>query len=499
MGALELVERLVRVVWRLRFRIPPSVFWAALIGGITMAFFVSLSAVVWPLLLAVVGGAGVLHWRRHKLGVTVLLVPRVETYGNEAQSRRVQDQVLNTLSRNLTADEMSLIGPLAAVVGPNDTAFGHSLLKRCKSLYLLYGRTEDRADGGWSVLAGIAREIPEEVTHIDWHTRDRTPAKRNRDVLREVLSPARAVEDVEDPLTFTSELEALVRGIGGRIAALMGDYDRAERELRAAIAASGDSPSHPIDELRVALAGVVTDLDRRDEALALLRQRRARGDASPELLRALAFHLGPMPGDFDEGRSLDPAQRLEAAEALREAARHRADPLRATTLYNLYNLLPQEPDSDDGREAEEILQELLGDGFYRRAWYMHRHKGATHWYRALGLAKEGDESAALVEFQQAAKWYSSALRARPTIRFNYFADGHRHLWVRFPPSPVLEANARDAHRSGRTPNTRLISCLADQPSPKQASQEGLQISGPRRVAPGVRELRFRLDRRERLD
>ncbi len=123
MGVVELLERAARTVWRLRFRIPPSVFWGSLFGGVIVAFFVSASALVWPLAVAALGAAGVWHWRGLQRRTTLLLVPRVETYGDEEQGRRVQDQVLNTLRRSLTTEEMSLVGPVATVVGPNDTAF----------------------------------------------------------------------------------------------------------------------------------------------------------------------------------------------------------------------------------------------------------------------------------------------------------------------------------------------------------------------------------------
>ena len=91
-------------------------------GGVIVAF-VSASALVWPLAVAALGAAGVWHWRGLQRRTTLLLVPRVETYGDEEQGRRVQDQVLNTLRRSLTTEEMSLVGPVATVVGPNDTAF----------------------------------------------------------------------------------------------------------------------------------------------------------------------------------------------------------------------------------------------------------------------------------------------------------------------------------------------------------------------------------------
>jgi hypothetical protein len=223
---------------------------------------------------------------------------------------------------------------------------------------------------------------------------------------------------------------------------LVGGNERAEPELRSAIDASGDSPAHPIDELRASLATVLRRLDRRDEAIELLRKRRVRGDASPELLRALANQLGPAPGDFQAPRLDDDApERLEAVSALREAATHHSDPRRGMTLHNLYALLHGGSDQEDA-QADELVDELMAtDAYYRRAWYVHRAKAASHWHRGGRLVEAGDADEAPGHFEAAARWYSSALRARPKLRIGM----QRYRWVRFPPSAVLLANARDAH------------------------------------------------------
>jgi hypothetical protein len=444
---LDLAERIARAIWQFHFRIPLAVFWMALLGGVLAAFFVGSGAILIPLVIAAGGTVGVLRRRHYRRTPNLVLVPRVETYGDTGRAKRVQDQVLNTLRSNLAPEEFALVRPVPITVGPTDTAFAHLLLKRLDALYVLYGRTEDRAEGGWSVLAGLIQETSENLIHIDWHTRDRTPGRRNRDALRELLTPTRRVEDVEHPLAFTSELEALVRGVVGQVFAILRNDEDARRLLEEAIQTSGDSPAHPIDELRVKLASVLRRTEGRTAALEMLRQRRQRDNASPELLRTLATHLGPYPGDFDDGAGRNPQERAEAIAALRDAMEHPADPLRTSTMYNLHSLLASPaPTAEENAESERLLDEIMAaDRYYRDAWYVHKHKGATHWWRGIQCEENGNAAGARAEFRTSARWYSSAIRARPKLRVFYAEDGERRLWLRFPPSPVMLANARDAH------------------------------------------------------
>jgi len=68
--------------------------------------------------------------------------------------------------------------------------------------------------------------------NIDWHTRERIPARTQWEVWIDRLIPTRDVQDVEDPLLITGELEAIVRSCAGRIASLTGDLDRAASSSR---------------------------------------------------------------------------------------------------------------------------------------------------------------------------------------------------------------------------------------------------------------------------
>lgn len=113
MGA-EQLERLVRILWSVHFHVPLRVYWGALLGGTTVAFF---SPLVWPFaLLAIVGTTGVLRWRWHHR-TSFLIVPRFRAErGSEGKADRAQELIIEGLSRELTTAEQSRVPRTAPLV-----------------------------------------------------------------------------------------------------------------------------------------------------------------------------------------------------------------------------------------------------------------------------------------------------------------------------------------------------------------------------------------------
>jgi hypothetical protein len=265
-------------------------------------------------------------------------VPQPVTVGgDDPLAARAQQLVMESLAKRLTAEEMDFVRPIPARLGPVDVHLAEAILRRLGAFQIVVGRIDQPAGGGWSLFSGLVSRPEGGITHLDPHTRDKTPARASWALAIDYLSPSRDVPDLQDPLLVSRELEALVRALAGYVASLGDDLPRAEREFRSAIEASGDSDSHPIDELRCALAGVLVRQDQRSEAVEELRARAARNDPSPELLRTLARYLRPQPGEFREHLPYPSSaeDQAEAIAALRRAAESRADPKRPMTLYNL--------------------------------------------------------------------------------------------------------------------------------------------------------------------
>jgi tetratricopeptide (TPR) repeat protein len=444
-SAIEIAERVVRLLWRVHFRIPPAVYWTVLLFGTLLAFFVSANA--WPYvgLAAALGLSGVLRWRWHQRHRPMLVVPLFSTVaGNEGRARRAQELIIDTLGQLLTPAERARVHAVPTVVGPADQTFANALLVRLRALYVVYGRIDERPDGAWSIFAGVAASGAGTITHLDWHTRDRTPGEATWDLIVARLTPARGVADEPDPLLFSGELATLVRAVGGRVALILGDDERALRLLREALAVSGSSTSHVIDDVRSELAVALVRQGDRPEALRLLRERAQGENPAPELLRTLARCLGPQPGDFVIRQTDE--ERAEAIWALRRGANSRNDPKRAMTLYNLSVDLGVRSE-DSSAESMELLEEAMeASRYYRRAWYVRRTLAAHHWHTARRFTTDGLETEARQEYKAAARWYSRAIRSRPRVRFGYWTGAGRVLLQRFPPSPLLHANAHDAHR-----------------------------------------------------
>jgi tetratricopeptide (TPR) repeat protein len=438
-----MARRVAELVWRQHFRIPEPAFWALLvIAAIGFSAETVLATAAWTfvLLLAV---QGIVRWHWHRRFGRALVVTRYSTVrGQEGMAARVQELVMTSLQDKLPPALLREVHAVSAVVGPADRDFAVRLRRRLRADLLVHGRIDQRSDGGWAVFARVVQPANRSVIHLDWHTRDVTPARARWGYLFELLTPAKEVIQEEYPLEFGNELEAVVRGTAGQLAAGFHDDEPAEKLLRSALAKAPVSTSHQIDQLRVALAEVLARTDRREEGLNLLRSRAMDVDPSPALLRAIAGLLGPQRGTLG---GVATHERAEAIAALRKAVAVDADPQRDMSLYNLALML-REGDAISRQEADALLDELMRtSSFYRRTWYLRLERGSVRYELGHELQAAGDIPAARREWAAAAKLYSPAIRARPRFRF-FYQDGPRiHFLKRWRMPPVMYAHANDAH------------------------------------------------------
>lgn len=159
-------------------------------------------------------------------------------------------------------------------------------------------------------------------------------------------------------------------------------------------------------------------------------------------------------------REKDAALRDEILAAVEAAADDERDPRRDMSLYNLVTGLlgaaAEADERDEGRgadlraEAWKQLDRLYERSeYYRKTWYVKRLCGLRAWRAFQDLtAKHGAHSPEAIEAaRDAAKWYSRGIRARPHSRvLRYMSDPvWRRYRVRSARSPILDANAFDAH------------------------------------------------------
>lgn len=435
--------RAFAAIWRVHYRIPEIGYWtilvlSLLIGLPTLGASLAISGVA--LFGFVTAVQGIARWRiakRHSRGAVIVPVFRCSSTG---KAKEIQDTIISTLQDHLTEVEMGSVHRIPATVGRSDRDFAARLCKRLRAFLVLQGDIREGSSGKWSVYASVCQPLDRIVTHIDPHTRDRTPAKADWRWAFRRLTGVDEIPQREYPLEFANELRAVVQGTAGQLAVELGDFKRAGTLIQEAMRVAPTSRSAQIDVLRVDRAKALVAQGRWDESLRLLRKRSTQSDASPELLRFLDWLLW---SPINPNRTKANAQ--EAVAALRQAAEDRSDPQRDMTLYNLAQRLVGLPSGPEQAEAEQLMLDLSeSKGHYRRVWHVKRGLGAIAYTKWLAGFHKGSPNPALAA--EAGMWYSRTLRARPKFKLFYSTESGRKLFTRFPIPPVLFANARDGHQ-----------------------------------------------------
>jgi tetratricopeptide (TPR) repeat protein len=440
---LETAWRALSAIWEAHYRIPEIAYWTvfvlSLVVGIpTLGAALAITGVAMFGLVASV--QGIARWRIAKRRARGAVVVPVFRCSDTGKADETQGTIISTLQDHLTPDEMKSVRAIPAIVGRADRDFAARLCKRLRAFLVLQGDIREGPEGRWSVYAGVCQRLSSTVTHIDLHTRDRTPAKADWRWAFRRLTGVDEIPQREYPLEFADELRAVVQGTGGQLAVEFGDFKRAETLLKEAIRVAPTSGSAQIDLLRIDRAKALLGQGKMDEALRLLRKRSRQEDASPELLRFLDSILrSPLNPNSTE------ADGREAIAALRQAAKDRSDPERDMTLYNLAQALVFSPKAVDRSEAERLVVELSESrGHYSRVWHIKRLRGVVAWRKWEEGFRKGSPDPSIAA--EAARWYTRTLRARPKIKFLYMTPVGRRPYTRFTVPPILFANARDAHQ-----------------------------------------------------
>jgi tetratricopeptide (TPR) repeat protein len=425
------------------YRIPEIGYWtilalSLLIGLPTLGASLAITGVTLFGFVAAI--QGIVRWRiakHHSRGAVIVPVFSCSSTG---KAKETQDTIMSTLQDHLTQEEMESVYRIPATIGRSDRDFAARLCKRLSAFLVLQGDVRESDGDKWSVYASVCQPLDRVVTHIDPHTRDRTPAKADWRWIFRRLTGVDEIPQREYPFEFANELRAVIQGTAGQLAVKLDDFKRAESLIQEAMRVAPTSRSAQIDVLRIDRAKALVALGRFEEALRLLRKRSTQSDASPELLRFLDWLLwGPM----NPNRTKANAQ--EAVAALRQAAKDRGDPQRDMTLYNLAQRLVGSTSGSEQNEAEQLMLGLAkSKGHYRHVWHVKRGLGAIAYTKWLAGFHKGSPDPTLAA--EAGMWYSRTLRARPKFKLFYKTEVGRRPFTRFPVPPILFANARDGHQ-----------------------------------------------------
>jgi tetratricopeptide (TPR) repeat protein len=281
--------------------------------------------------------------------------------------------------------------------------------------------------------AHVVFEIGRYLTHIDQWSKDTTRIEKSAPV--EPPSERTRVE--------ADSIEALARRLSG--------YARASwyRHLSLFTEASFPDfqPSAPdeSDELAAMTcareAQVLVGHGDAEGAMSLTEAALERFRTPRVMLQLFELLYGSSREElFAEGSEAN----RKALQALREAAQFDDDPEHGRALYNLLQVLPDSTELEASEEHFAILDQLSEDPTYRRAWWVERMRGSLHYRTATRSRAFRGDAAASGEFSSAARSYSKALRLRrrsELVEPELGPEAPRKV----PRSPVLQANAYDAH------------------------------------------------------
>lgn len=446
------LERIGTRMWTFHFRLPAWLWWLMGLALVALALIapkleVSMAIVV----LAFIALAGGVRWRAAKRRCRHSLLVALFYEGANAKGRAEEAQriVVDTLRSHLPTELRDLVQPLALEIGSDEQTLAEQTRKRLRGMFVLHGRIASHPEGSWSIYPRLLEPAFDSTTHIDWFTRDRTPANPRFGPFVSSLTPQIGVHDEEFPLEFCRDLEALLRGILGRAAVAFEAYEEAMKPLEEALKIAGESTNAQIDALRLALARAMAAEGEIDEAINYLRSRAEGENPSPELLRSFAHLLLDRANRVATvGIEPDLADRDEQIALLRLAREHIADPLRDQSTYNLFAALDfGGADEEERREASELLEELLRSRTrYGKQWYVRRAAALRSWRRVEKAWAAEDQEAAQAAGKDAAKWYSRTIRARPRLQLKRVGRPPWRWLHWIPLSPILYANGVDAHR-----------------------------------------------------
>lgn len=447
---MDLLRDISQWVWARHFDIPRGLYWLGYVIGVLMLAargYVSSPLVGYcALALAVLSVSGLIRWAASSSPPPLLVIPLFACPTNPARGREVQSLIVTSLQDHFGPRIRFGIRSIPVGIGRDQAQKAQRILKRLGAFHLIYGDIRDLGVDTFSVYARLLIGLDPPVTHLDPHTKEQIPIRGSWSALIDRLSPAQRVEDVEYPLEFANEIEAIIRSLEGELYSFARRDDLAVKTLQAALSLAKDSESSAIDRVRVLLAWSHYHLGERQEAVDLLRNHASKHQVSAHLLRNLAALLVQVadPDDPFEKPILDMSYARQLAfELLERAEKDRTDPLRDQTRYNLAQFKPT--DIQGTESTVEILTALLNSrSHYRRVWYVRRDLAAAHWRLFTEFKQLGELERAATEVALSAHWYSRAIRRRR--RWTIWRDRLVIRFKRFHVPPILYANAHDAHR-----------------------------------------------------